>query len=76
MITTIDNNQRKFIVQACGWSSQSIVCNLNDLPTAIKEMRPTDPYIILEYWNNRLKRCSKKHINEMFEANKVDFKLK
>jgi len=72
MKTTIDNNQRKFIVQAQGWSSQSIVCNLADLPAAMAEMRPTDPYIILEYWNNRLKRCSKKHLNEMFAANQIN----
>jgi hypothetical protein len=75
MKTTIDNNMRKFIVQAQGWSSQSIVCNLEDLPLAMQEMKATDPYIILEYWNNRLKRCSKKHLNDMFAANGINFKV-
>jgi hypothetical protein len=78
MKTTIDNNQRKFLVQSQGFGGQQdIFCNLKDIPNVIKEeFEPNEEFKIYEFWNRKLKVCSKKHINSMFEANKIDFKIK
>lgn len=78
MTTTIDNNQRKFLVQSQGYGSQrDIFCNLESIPQVLKEsFSPNEEFKVFEYWNRRLKRCSKKHLNEMFVANQVNFKIK
>ena len=62
MKTVIDNNQRKFLVQSQGFSTTDIFCNLKDIPVVLKEaFEPHDNYVIFEYWNRKLKKCSKKH---------------
>ena len=77
MTTTIDNNQRKFLVQSQGWRTVDVFCNLKEIPTVIQtEFDKEDDFIIYEYWNRKLKRCSKKHLNEMFLANQIPFKIK
>lgn len=77
MKTTIDNNQRKFLVQSQGFTTTDIFCNLADIPNVLKEaFQPNDDYKIYEYWNRKLKVCSKKHLNEMFESNNIPFKIK
>ena len=76
MITTIDNNQRKFLVQSVGFTSTDIFCNLKDIPTVLKEaFEPKEEFKVYEYWNRKLTRCSKKHLNEMFSANQINFKV-
>lgn len=77
MKTIIDNNQRKFLVQSQGFGNQKdIFCNLADIPKILKEaFENHEEFKIFEYWNRKLKRCSKKHLNEMFESNQVNFKL-
>lgn len=78
MTTTIDNNQRKFLVQSVGFgNSFDIFCNLKTIPEVLQEVANTNSeYKIFEYWNRKLTRCSKKHMNEMFEANQITFKIK
>lgn len=77
MITTIDNNQRKFLVQSLGFKTVDIFCNLADIPNVLAvAFEQNDDYQIFEYWNRKLKKCSKKHLNEMFSANRIDFKLR
>jgi hypothetical protein len=77
-LTTIDNSQRKFIVQSQGFgNTKDIFCNLADIPTVLQDgFEKNEDFKILEYWNRRLKVCSKKHINEMFAANQINFKIK
>lgn len=76
MLTTIDNNQRKFLVQSQGFTTRDIFCNLHDIPVVLNvEFTDNDEYVIFEYWNRKLKRCSKKHLNEMFTANQINFKI-
>ena len=77
MIILIDNNQRKFLVQSQGFGSQrDIFCNLHQIPEVLKnEFSVNEDFKVYEYWNRKLTRCSKKHLNEMFKANKVDFKI-
>jgi len=78
MITTIDNNQRKFLVQSKGFgNSFDIFCNLRDIPTVLAQEETKNTEIkIYEFWNRKLKPCSKKFLNEMFVANCVNFKIK
>lgn len=78
MKTTIDNNQRKFLVQSQGFgNSFDIFCNLKDIPNVLAQDETKNTEIkIYEYWNRKLKVCSKKHLNEIFEANQIDFKIK
>jgi len=76
MITQLDNNQRKFLVQSLGWSTTDIFCNLKDIPKVLKEeFSANEEYQIFEYWNRKLKKCGKKHLNEMFAANQITFKI-
>mgnify|MGYP003554879513 FL=1 len=78
MITTIDNNQRKFLVQSQGLgNTKDIFCNLADIPNVIKTaFEKNEQSKIYEFWNRKLKLCSKKHLNEMFVANQITFKIK
>jgi hypothetical protein len=77
MKITINNNERKFLIQSQGFGGQiDIFCNLHHIQEIIKtNFLPNEQYKIFEFWNRRLKVCSKKHLNEMFAANKIDFKL-
>lgn len=76
MLTTIDNNQRVFLIHRHGFFTRSYFCNLADIPKILKtELEEHDPFTISEYWNFKFKRCSKKLLNEMFAASKIDFKL-
>lgn len=78
MKTTIDNNQRKFLVQSQGFGgNKDIFCNLHDIPTVLREaFTPNEEFRVFEFWNRKLKRMSKKHLNDMFAANQIDFKIK
>lgn len=77
-LTTIDNSQRKFLVQSQGMGAQKdIFCNLKDIPTVLQDaFEPNEDYKIFEFWNRRLKRCSKQFLNEMFAANQIKYTIK
>ena len=74
----INNNDRKFLIQSQGFGSQKdIFCNLHHIPEVLKtQFEPNEEFKIFHYWNRKLKPCSKKYINEMFEGSKIDFKIK
>jgi len=78
MITTIDNNQRKFLVQSVGFGNTvDVFCNLKTIPEVLQnEVEQNSEFKVFEFWNRRLKRCSKKHLNEMFKANQISFTIK
>lgn len=78
MKTTIDNNQRKFLIQSQGFGSQKdIFCNLDTIPTVLnEEFSDNEEFKIFEYYNRKLKRLSKKRLNEIFAANQINFKIK
>lgn len=76
MTTVIDNNQRKFLVQSTGWKTTDIFCNLKDIPNVLNTaFEKNEDFKIYEFWNRKLKLCSKKHLNEMFKANQIDFSI-
>lgn len=74
MKTTINNNERKFLVQSQGFGSQKdIFCNLANIPFILAEyFEPNEQYKVFEYWNRKLKQVSKKRLNELFTANQIN----
>lgn len=74
MKTTIDNTQRKFLVQSQGFGNEKdIFCNLANIPFILAEyFEKNEEYKIFEYWNRKLKQVSKKHLKELFEANQIN----
>lgn len=74
MKTTIDNNQRKFLVQSQGFGNQKdIFCNLANIPFILAEyFEPNEEYKVFEYWNRKLKHVSKKHLKELYAANQIN----
>lgn len=77
MITKIDNSQRVFMIERKGFFNRSYFCNLKDIPDILtKELDKYDEFTISEFWNHKFTRIGKKKLNEMFEANKIEFKLK
>jgi len=75
--TILGGNERVFLIHREGFFTRDYFCNLKDIPTVLKDMlEPNDSYTISEYWNKKFKKCSKKHLNEMFAANKIPFTIK
>ncbi len=76
MITTINNDARVFQIVRLGFFTRQYFCNLEDIPTILKnELEPHDEFQIYENWNFKMKRCTKKFLNEMFAANQIDYKI-
>lgn len=76
MKTLIDNDQRVFLVHRKGFFTRDYFCNLSDIQNVLKDLEVNDEFIIYEYFNKKFTKCSKKHLNEMFAANKIEFKIK
>lgn len=75
--TILGGNERVFLIHREGFFTSDYFCNLKDIPTVLKDMlEPNDSYTISEYWNKKFKKCSKKHLNEMFAAHKIKFTIK
>lgn len=76
MTTTINNNERVFLIHRNGYFTRDYFCNPAQIPDILKsELEPHDEFTISEYWNSKFKKCSKKHLNEMFAAHRIDYKL-
>lgn len=75
MKTTIDNNQRVFLISRDGFSTRDYFCNIHEIPTCINDLEKNDSFKIYHYWNKKLTRISKKSLNELFAANQINFKL-
>ena len=71
MTTTINNNQRIFLIT--GDYNQSFICNIEDLERCVKEIEDKDSIKIQHKWNNRFVRCSKKSIVEMLKSLKLNY---
>jgi len=76
MTTQVDNQSRVFVIVRQGFFTRSYVCNLEAIPEILtNELEKNDAFYIMELFNFKLKKCSKKHLNAMFQAHKIDFKL-
>lgn len=73
MKTTIDNNQRVFLIT--GDMGQKVFCNLKDIPKALKTFQDKDGVNIQHLWNYSLKRASKKMLNNMFKGAGMKFRV-
>jgi len=77
MTTQINSEERVFLIHRDGFFTRDYFCNIADIPTILKnELEPHDSYTISEYWNKKFKKCSKKHLNDMFKVNNVNFQIK
>jgi hypothetical protein len=72
MYTTIDNNQRKFIVQGTGWNTQNYICNMSDIVKCANDFEKNQPYTVSDIWNGKVRKLSVKHVIELLEANQLD----
>lgn len=72
MKTTIDNNQRVFLLQATGWSSAHFFCNMADIVTCAGQFEKNQPYTISHFWNGQPKKLTTKKVIELLEANQLD----
>ena len=67
MNTTIDNNQRVFLVVDS--YNRNYFCNLNQLNEVVTENNLNEGYYtVYHFWNNKPKKATKKLLTEMFEA--------
>jgi len=71
MTTTINNNERVFLVTG-DWTT-SILCNLKDLETVCNEVEDKTTLKIYHKWGNKFQIASKKMIKEMLLA--MDFNV-
>jgi hypothetical protein len=70
MHTTIDNNQRVFLVTTS--TGKTAFCNLKDLNNVVKEVDTREDYFsIFHFWNSKAKKVSKKYLRELFTANQL-----
>ena len=76
MTTTINNTERVFLIHREGFFVRDYFCNLADIPNILSnELEKHDSFTISEYWNKAFKKCSKKHLNDMFKAHKIAYSL-
>lgn len=73
MKTTIDNNQRIFLVT--GDYNESFLCNIKELEKCCNEIQDKGSIKIQHKWNNRFVRCSKKSIRDMLKSLKLNDKF-
>ena len=66
MTTTINNNQRIFLVT--GDYNGSFICNIQQLEQCCNEIQDKNSIKIQHKFNNRFVRCSKKSILEMLKS--------
>ena len=66
MTTTINNNQRIFLIT--GDYNQSFLCNIKELEKCYNEIQDKNSIKIQHKWNNRFVRCTKKSITEMLDS--------
>ena len=71
---TVNGTYRTFMIVDS--HCRNYFCNLAQISRVIEQngLKP-DYYTVYEFWNNKPKKCSKKHLNEMFSANQIYFKL-
>ncbi len=76
-IYQVNSNERVFLIAYQGFKTMNLFCNLKDIPNVLKnEFEKNDQYTISHFWNGKFKRASKKYLNEMFEANQIEFRIK
>ena len=74
MKTTIDNNQRVFLI--IDSNRRNYFCNLKDLNTVILENNLTENYYtIYHFWNNKPKKVTNKLLKDMFNAQGIEKKF-
>jgi len=76
MKTTINNDERIFMVQSKPFTMSPVFCNLADLPKVFEHFRGEEKVTIKHCWNGKFVRASKKLLNDMFDAHSINYKVK
>lgn len=72
MITTVNNNERVFMV--CWSVGSHVFCNLADLSQVVKANNLRAGYYkIFHFWNNKPIKATKKLLKEMHAAHSLPF---
>jgi hypothetical protein len=76
MLITINSISRLFLVQRLGFSSREYPCNLEHIPSILKdELELNDNFVIYEIDGVKIKKVSKTTLNRMFTSQKIDFQI-
>ena len=71
MTTTINNNQRIFLIT--GDYNSSFICNIQDVEMCCNAIGDKNSIKIQHKWNNRFVRCSKKSVIEMLKSLNLNY---
>lgn len=76
MITTIDNNQRIFLVTGdMSKGTPGILCNIQDLEKVYNSFDDKNSIRIQHKWNHRFVSCSTKSIVDMLKSLNLNHKF-
>ena len=76
MLITINTQSRLFLIQRLGFSSREYPCNLEHIPTILKdELEPNDNFVIYEIVGVKMEKISKVALNRAFEVQKIAHKF-
>ena len=73
MTTTIDNNQKVFLLT--GDMGKTVFCNMHDIPAAFNSFEDKDEVTIYYFWNATRTHISRRKLNDWFKANQINFKF-
>lgn len=77
MIIELNTDERVFQLTKLGFGSKTVFCNLKHIPHILTyEFEKYDEVKALHFWNGKFTIASKKLLNEMFEANQIQYKIK
>jgi len=74
-VTLVNNEQRVFQIVKADLGPKQWFVNLAGIPEILQALRPHDKFTVYEFWNTKPRRVSKKLLNEMFEANQINYKI-
>ena len=68
------SNGSVFIIETY---KETFFCHLESIPDIVSNSTEDErDFFLYEYWNFKKKILSKKFVNEMFEAHKIDFRFR
>lgn len=73
MTTTIDNNQKVFLLT--GDMGKTVFCNMHDIPAAFNSFDDKDAVKLYYFWNATRTHISRRKLSEWFKANQITYKF-
>lgn len=73
MQTSIDNNQKVFLLMGDMW--ETVFCNMSDIPAAFNSFEDKDAVKFYYFWNATRTHISRRKLTDWFKANQITFKF-